>query len=124
MTEIMAEFHYWDYGEYSRTAMDSRPEIRVEELERIAREFNVRVEVKKVSAVYFAPARIGWRAPNYGKVVVQVVGERVDDVKACVGRVFLLYGRPDEVPSAFFGRKRAGRMVIEDLLREFEGRKR
>lgn len=124
MTEIIAEFHYWDYGEYSGEAMDSRPEVKIEELDRISREFDVDVKVRKVSASYFAPMRIGWRLPRYGKVVIQVVGERVEDVKVCVGRIFLLYGRPDEVPSAFFGEKRVGRTIIEELLRELGGGKR
>lgn len=124
LAEIIAEFHYWDYGEYSPTAMDSRPDIRIEELERIAREFNVKVEVKKAEATYFSPWRISWRLPSYGKIVVQVAGERMDAVKACVGRIFLLYGRPDEVPSALFGGKRAGRKIIDDLLREFNEGKR
>ena len=120
----MAEFHYWDYGEYSQTAMVSRPEIRVDELERIAREFNVKVSAAKVSATYFSLVRIGWRVPRYDRIVVQVVGERVDDVKKCIGRIFLLYGRPDEVPCALFGEKRAGRMIIDELLREFREGKR
>jgi len=45
-------------------------------------------------------------------------------VKICVGRIFLLYGRPDEVPSALFGEKRSGKKIIDDLLKEFrEGKK-
>jgi len=122
--DILAEFHYWDYGEYSQTAMDYRPEIRMEELEKIAREFGVRVEVKKVSASYFALGRIDWSLPSYGKIVVKVVGESVDAVRVCIGRIFILYGRPDEVPSTLFGEKRAGKKIIDDLLREFNEGKR
>ena len=123
MVEIIAEFHYWDYGEYSQEAMDSRPEINIEELERIGRKFNVEVKASRTSASYFAPMRFGLQLPRYGKIIIQVVGQSVEDVKACVGRIFLLYGRPDDVPSAFFGEKRAGRMIIEELLREFRGGK-
>ena len=124
MPAIIAEFHYWDYGVYSQTAMESRPEIRVEELEKIAREFGVGVEVKKASASYFASWRIGWSFPSYGKIIVRVVGERVDTVRICVGRIFLLYGRPDEIPPALYGEKRIGKKIIDDLLREFSVKKR
>jgi DNA-directed RNA polymerase subunit M/transcription elongation factor TFIIS len=114
---IIAEFHYWDYGEFSRTAMKPRPEIKTEELEKIAREFNVKVEAKKTAASYFAPGRIGYRLPRYRKVEIQVSGEQPDDIKTCVSRIFLLYGRPDEVPSALSGGKKAGKKIIDELLR-------
>jgi len=116
---IIAEFHYWDYGEYSRTAMETRPEIKTEELEKIAREFNVKVEAKKVTATYSTPGRIGYRLPSYRRVDIQVSGERPDAVKTCVGRIFLLYGRPDEAPAALSGGKKAGKKIIDELLREF-----
>jgi len=116
---IIAEFHYWDYGEYSRTAMKPRPEIKTEELEKISREFNVKVEAKKVTATYSAPGRIGYGLPRYRRVDIQVSGERPDNVKACVGRIFLLYGRPDEVPAALLGGKKAGKKIVDELLREF-----
>lgn len=121
---IIAEFHYWDYGEFSRTAMETRPEIKTEELEKIAREFNIKVEAKKVTAAYSTPGRIGYRLPNYSRVDIQVSGERPDAVKTCVGRIFLLYGRPDEVPAALLGGKKAGRKIIDELLREFNEGKR
>ena len=121
---IIAEFHYWDYGEFSRTAMKPSPEIKTEELEKIAREFNVKVEAKKVIAAYSTPGRIGYRLPRYRRVDIQVSGERPDDVKTCVGRIFLLYGRPDEVPAALSGGKKAGKKIIEELLREFSREKR
>ena len=124
MAEIIAEFHYWDYGEYSRTAMEPRPKIKTEELEKIAREFNVKVEANKVDSTYFTLGRISWRPPSYNMVIIQVSGELPDDVKTCVGRIFLTYGRPDEVPSAPFGSKKAGKKIIEELLKEFnEGRR-
>jgi len=53
--------------------MVSRPEINVEELERIAREFGVRVEVKKVSAAYFTSGIISWSLPRYNKIVVRII---------------------------------------------------
>jgi len=121
---IIAEFHYWNYDEYSRTAMKPRPEIKTEELEKIAREFKVKVEVKKVTATYSTPGRIGYRLPSYRRVDIQVSGERPDDVKTCVGRIFLLYGRPDEVPAALLGGKKAGKKIIDELLREFSESKR
>lgn len=123
MSEIIVEFHYWNYGEYSKTAMDSKTEIKVDELESLAQEFNVKVEVKKVAAVYFTLVRIGWRLPHYDKIVVKVVGERAEDIKAYVGRVFLLYGRPDEIPRAIFGGRKTGRIIIEELLMGIKGEK-
>jgi hypothetical protein len=121
---IIAKFHYWDYNEYSRTAMKSRPEIKIEELEKIARELNVKVEAKKVTTAYSGPGRIGYRLPSYRRVDIQISGERADDVKTCVGRIFLLYGRPDEVPVALLGSKKAGKKIIDELLREFSEGKR
>lgn len=115
---VIAEFHYWDYEEFSGTAMKRRPQIITGELENIAREFNVKVDVKKAAAQYFAPGRIGWRLPKYSRVGIQVSGERSDDVKSCIGKIFLLYGRPDEVPRAMFGSKRDGKKIIDELLRE------
>jgi len=72
---IIAEFHYWDYDEYSRTVMKPSPEIKTEELEKISREFNVKVEAKKVTAAYSTPGRIGYRLPRYRRVDIQVSGE-------------------------------------------------
>jgi len=68
LAEIIAEFHYWDYGEYSRTAMIARPKIRKEELDKIAQEFNVNVALKTVVASYFTLNRIGLRIPNYRRI--------------------------------------------------------
>ena len=104
--------------------MDTRPEVKADELERVCQQFNSNVSVRKVSAQYFAPMQIGWRPPSYSKIVVQVVGQHVEDIRACICRIFLLYGKPDEVPSAFFGGKRVGRTIIEELTRELRGGKR
>ena len=116
---IIAEFHYWDYGEYSRDAMEPRPEIKAEDLEKIAQEFNVNVSVKKVSTAYITP--MIWRNSSYCKIVIQVIGKNSEDVKVCVGRIFLRYGKPDEIPTALFGEKKEGKRIIEDLLKEYEG---
>lgn len=124
MAEIIAEFHYWDYGEYSAKAMNSRSEVKTEELEKIGREFNVDIKVMRTSSSYFASMKIGWHLPRYNKVIIQVVGECKEDVKSCVGRILLRYGRPDEIPSVLFGGKREGRMIIEELLKEVWGGKR
>jgi len=121
---IIAEFHYWDYGEFSRTAMKPRPEIRTEELDKIAREFNVKVEAKKAAASYFAPSRIGMRVPRYSRVEIQVSGEQSDAIKSCVSRIFMIYGRPDGVPTALSGGKKAGKKIIDELLKEFNEGKR
>jgi hypothetical protein len=123
-TVIIAEFHYWDYGEFSKTAMKPRPEIKTEELEKISREFNVKVEVKKTTASYFTPNRIGIRIPSYNRIEIQVSGEQPDAIKSCIGRIFMLYGQPDRVPTALSGGKKAGKKIIDELLREFNERKR
>jgi len=119
---IISEFRYWDHGEYSKTAMEPSLEIKTEELDKIARQFNVKVEAKKVIASYFTLGRIGWSRPSYRRVDIQVSGERPDDVKTCISSIFLLYGRPDEVPAALLGSKKAGKKIIDKLLREFTER--
>lgn len=124
MTEIIAEFHYWDYGAYVGTAMEVRPAIRCGELEELARAFNVSISINKASSTFFSLGVFGRNLPRYDKVIVRVVGGQSKDVRTCVGRIFLLYGRPDEVPSAFFGGKKVGKRLIDELLREFEEGKR
>ena len=119
---IIAEFHYWDYGEYSRDAMEPRPEIKTEDLEKIAQEFNVNVSVKRGSTAYITP--MSWRSSSYDEIVIQVTGKNSEDVKVCVGRIFLRYGKPDEIPTALFGEKKEGKRIIEDLLKEYERGKR
>jgi hypothetical protein len=119
LKEIIAEFYYWDYSEYSQTAMVSHPEVRAEELAKIARQFNVRIEARSVLASYFSLGRIGWRSPNYRRVEILVYGARYEDVKACIGRILLRYGRPDEIPRKIFGTKRLGKRIIDELLSEF-----
>jgi hypothetical protein len=116
---IVAEFHYWDYGEFSKTAMMPRPEIKNDELERIARRFNVKVEAKKRVASYVGFVR-GMRLPSYHRVDILVSGERTSDVKGCVGEIFKLYGKPDEVPRALFGSKKAGKKIVDEALRDFD----
>lgn len=120
----MAEFHYWDFGEFNRTAMDSRPEIRMENLKEIANQFGVDIKVEKISASFFHVMRFGSSIPHYGKVIVRVTGRNVDNIKTCIGRIFIRYGRPDEVPTAFFGSKRLGKAIIDDLINEYLGGKR
>jgi hypothetical protein len=117
---IVAEFRYWDYGEYSKTAMQSRPEIKNDELERIARLFNVKVEAKKVETPYRR-----WSSPVrlpifYRRVDVLVSGEHACDVKGCVDQIFKLYGKPDEVPKALFGSKKTGKKIVDEVLRDFD----
>jgi len=113
---IVAEFHYWDYGEFSKTAMMPRPEIKSDELERIARGFNVKVDARKRVASY-AGFMGGMRLPSYRRVDILVSGERARDVKGCVGEIFKLYGKPDEVPRALFGSKRTGKKIVDEVLR-------
>jgi len=116
---IVAEFHYWDYGEFSKTSMKPRPEIKNDELERIARRFNVKVEAKKVVASYLG-FTYSMRLPSYHRVDILVSGEQTREVKSCVGEIFKLYGKPDEVPRAMFGSKKAGKKIIDEALIDFD----
>ena len=124
MNEIIAEFHYWDYGDFNRTAMEIRPQIQAEELMAIAQQFDVHVKVEKIRASYFPLMRFSSRAVSYGKFIIRVSGTNVDAIKTCVGKIFIRYGRPDEVPMAFFGSKGAGKVIINTLLKDFKRGKR
>jgi hypothetical protein len=64
------------------------------------------------------------RVPRYSRVEIQVSGEQTDAIKSCVGRIFMLYGRPDGAPTALSGGKKAGKKIIDELLREFSEGKR
>jgi hypothetical protein len=99
--------------------MEPSPEIKNDELERIARRFNVKVEAKKVVASYLRYMR-GMRLPSYRRVDILVSGEQTDGVKGCVGEIFKLYGKPDEVPGALFGSKKAGKKIIDEVLRDLD----
>jgi len=121
LAAIVAEFHYWDYGEFSKTAMEPRPEIKNDELERIARRFNVKVEAEKVEKPYRRFSSSPMRLPIfYRRVDILVSGEQSRDVKGCVGEIFKLYGKPDEVPRAMFGSKKAGKKIVDEALRDFD----
>jgi hypothetical protein len=121
MAVIVAEFHYWDYGEFSKTAMERRPEIKNDELERIARLFNVKVEAKKVEKPYRSFSSGPMRRPIfYRRVDILVSGEQASDVKGCVEQIFKLYGKPDEVPKALFGSKKAGKKIVDEALKDFD----
>lgn len=119
LTRIAVEFCYWSYGKLSKTAMIRRPEVRVEDLEKIAKKFGVTVNAKKTPATFWTLTRIGWPRPyRYNKVTVQVIGDDVVDIRAYLREVFRLYGEPDEVPVAPIGSKRIGREIIRSVLHE------
>jgi hypothetical protein len=117
---IVAEFHYWDYGEFSKTAMEPRPELKNDELERIARLSNVKVEAKKVEKPYRRFSLVPRLPIFYRRVDILVSGEQASDVKGCVDQIFKLYGKPDEVPRALFGSKKAGKKIVDEALRDFD----
>lgn len=115
---VVAEFHYWSYGEAAERAMVTHREVVGEELREIAERHGVAVSSERVS-VHFWSGWFGYpRLSRYGKVVVRVVGDDERRVEACLREIFEQYGKPDEVPSAFFGSKRRGRKIIESVLRE------
>jgi len=119
MASIIAEFSYWSYGEYSKSAMLPRPEVNASDVESIARRYAVRVEVKQVSPRFFMLGRIPSR---YRKTSLKVMGESANEVRSCVREIILLYGRPDEVPFSFSTARRAGRTIIQSLLKDYPGR--
>jgi hypothetical protein len=119
MTPIIAEFSYWSYGAFSKTAMVPRPEVNASDVERIARRYAVKAEVHQAASHFFMLGRITSR---YRKIVVRIIGDQVGEVRGCVREIILLYGRPDEVPFAFNPSRRAGRAIVESLLREYPGR--
>jgi hypothetical protein len=120
LAEIVAELRYWDYGEFSKTAMKPSPKIKNDELERIARRFNVMVEAKESAATFVGFGYRGMRLPKYYRVDILVSGEQSLDVKGCVGEIFKLYGKPDKVPGALFGSKRVGKKIVDEALRDFD----
>jgi len=115
---IVAEFHYWSYGEGAERAMIPRREVVEEELREIAEKHGAVVSSEKVSKSSLS-GWIGWpRLLRYSVVVVRVAGDDRKRVETCLREIFEEYGRPDEVPSALFGSKREGRKIIELVLRE------
>ena len=119
MAPIIAEFSYWSYGEFSKSAMVSRPEVNALDVERISRRYAVKAEVSQTSSHLFMMGRTPGR---YRKMIVRVIGDHANEVRGCVREIILLYGRPDEVPFAFSASKRAGKAIVEALLREYPGR--
>lgn len=118
MVKVVAEFGYWDYGEYAKSAMIQRRRVDTIELNQFGDEFGVKVNAVQGSAGFFN--LMFWRMPRYERVMIQVIGEQIDDVRRCVGRIFLAYGLPDEVPFILFGEKRVGMFIVEDLIKEFK----
>jgi len=95
-------------------------EIKTDELERIARQFNVKVEAVRGTTTFGNIWSRGLRMLGYRRVDIFVSGERAGDVKGCVCEIFKFYGKPDEVPRALFGSKKAGKKIIDDALRNFD----
>lgn len=114
---IVAEFHYWSYGEAAETAMTSRREVVEEDLKEIAEKYDVTTSFERVSAHFWA-GMFRVRMPSYRKTVVRVVGDDGEKVRMCLREIFEEYGKPDEVPLAFSGNKGRGRRIIESVLRE------
>jgi len=50
------------------------------------------------------------------------LGENSNEVRGFTREIILLYGRPDEIPLALSPKKRAGRAIVEAMLREYPGR--
>jgi len=119
MAPIIAEFSYWSYGEFARSAMVPRPEVNASDVEKIARRYAVKVDVHQAASHFFMLGRVTSR---YRKIVVRVIGDQAGEIRGCVREIILLYGRPDEVPLAFSASKRAGKAIVESLLREYPGR--
>lgn len=117
--EIIAEFSYWFYGQFSKTAMVRRPEVNDFDLQRIARRYAVSLQTRQTSSAFFSLGRLPSRYP---KVTVIVASENPSEIRACLREIILLYGRPDEIPLALTSKRRSGRIILETMLREYPGR--
>jgi len=100
--------------------MVPRPEVEASDIEKIARRYAVKVDVHQASTFFF----MSWTGilGRYRKKVVKVMGDNVNDVRSCVRDIILMYGRPDEVPFALSSGKRAGKAIVDSLLREYPGK--
>jgi hypothetical protein len=119
LEHIVAEFSYWLYGQFSKTAMVRRPEVSDFDVQKIAEKYAVKVQTRRTSSSYFSPGRLPSRYP---KVTITVLGENPNEVRGFTREIILLYGRPDEIPLALSPKKRAGRAIVEAMLREYPGR--
>jgi hypothetical protein len=119
MAPIIAEFSYWSYGAFARSAMVPRPEVNASDVEKIARRYAVKVEVRPSSSLFFTMGRAPGR---YRKMVLKVEGDGINEIRGFIREIILTYGRPDEVPLAFSTSRRAGKAIVESLLREYPGR--
>jgi hypothetical protein len=115
MVRILAEFSYWQYGAFSRTAMVPRPEVRVEDVEAVARRYAVKVQAQDVSPLFMLVRPFS----RYKKITIKVMGDSPSEIRGCVRDLILIYGRPDEIPIALTPSKRAGRAIIESILRDY-----
>lgn len=119
MATVIAEFSYWSYGEFSKSAMISRPEVNNTDIEKLARRYAVKVYVLESSSFFLSALRMPGK---YRKMIIRIIGENSQEVRSCVRDIILSYGKPDEVPFALNSNRRAGRAIIESLLREYPGR--
>ena len=117
--EIVAEFSYWFYGQFSKTAMVRRPEVNDFDLQRIARRYAVSLQTRQTSSAFFSLGRLPSRYP---KVTVTVASENPGEIRGCMREIILLYGRPDEIPLALAPKRRTGRAILEAMLREYPDR--
>jgi hypothetical protein len=115
MAPIVAEFSYWYYGEFSRSAMIPRPEIRIQDIEMLASRYVVKVDVHEAPSLFLSAGRGG----RYRKIVLKIMGDSADEIRSCARDIILRYGRPDEIPFAFSSDKRAGRAILESLLQDY-----
>ncbi|MDQ1278961.1 MAG: hypothetical protein QG670_221 [Thermoproteota archaeon] len=99
--------------------MDSHPDVEIEELERIARKYEETLIARNVSATFWRLSRIG-SISKYSKVIVEVMGYNEESISCCITEIFKEYGKPDEIPTPFFGEKRRKKRVFDDVLREHE----
>jgi len=119
LDDIIAEFNYWSYGQFSKTAMVHRPEINDFDIQKIAKRYAVTVQTRHTSSAFFSLGRLPSRYPE---VIIIVASENPDEIRGCVREIILLYGRPDEIPLALNPKRRAGRAIVEAMLREYPGK--
>jgi len=120
LDHIVAEFSYWSYGQFSKTAMMRRPEVSDYDVQKIAKRYAVKVQTRHSSSAYVSLGRL--LPSRYPKVTITIMGDNPSEVRGFIREIILLYGRPDEIPLAFRTKKRAGRAIVEAMLREYPGR--
>ena len=111
INSIIADLHYWSYGELSEKAMFSHIEVKEEDIKRMAERYNLIIDFRNVSSLLSLGIPTP-SLPKYRKVILQVIGNDACIIKNCLKEMIKIYGKPDEIPQALFGEKKVGKNYI------------